>query len=561
MLLDLRAEKRPGLLGRSDTLAMLEIYVEKAVKQLHIAVPIVTGPEGMGRSAVLHELLERSRNTGRTGGYGCVRSGLGQALIDATSSLAVSIKSLYPDNPCTSDLIAAAEAFRGRSPDEATEEGFVSAIDHLLYALCTALPEVPRGYVLCIDDLQLANDGRVRVFLEGLIALSSTGAPIPVVLTSSIGLGVRIIPQGLDQLQLRPLTNADLADIAQRQGVIATPEVIRQIGEYVEGRPGRAIEIIERVSAKGLVDAHTVRAVIAESKVLGAERTAFADAERLAAQARTAAPETKTGSTSSGGYDRSLPSAHTDHVVTKSQVYLDGLEFTDPTHTVQTSPLATGATHVSDEPTEDTDALTESNSRIAASGDSLDSDGTDFTEAVETPDVQAGADPVLETNIGEPDVLGPAPDAETFTQASELAPALPEPAESVALRSIADEFVPLAQPTESIPLPVRQGGMTRFGVAASARPVLEVALTALTPTQRRVLVCVAEASGVNGSTTTVKVSFVKRSLGEVSRFGGAASPVGDALAALSSAGLLAINGEAVSLTDLGRRHVAANSAG
>ena len=45
MLLDLRAERRPGLLGRSDTLALLEIYVEKAVKQLHIAVPIVTGPE------------------------------------------------------------------------------------------------------------------------------------------------------------------------------------------------------------------------------------------------------------------------------------------------------------------------------------------------------------------------------------------------------------------------------------------------------------------------------------------------------------------------------------
>ena len=467
MMLDLRAEKRPGLLGRSDTLAMLEIYVEKAVKQLHIAVPIVTGPEGMGRSAVLHELLERSRNTGRTGGYGCVRSGLGQALIDATTSLAVSIKSLYPDSHCTTDLILAAEDFRRRSPDEATEEGFVSAIDHLLYALSTALSEVARGYLLCIDDLQFANDGRVRVFLEGLIALSSTGAPIPVVLTSSVGLGVRVIPQGLDQLQLRPLTNADLADIAQRQGVIATPEVIRQIGEYVEGRPGRALEIIERASAKGLVDAHTVRAVIAESKILGAERDAFADAERIAAQARTAAPDTSgvpapteapedtpagpvTASAFGGGFDRSLPTAHTDHVVTKSQVYLDGLEMTDPT----TNADLIAATDI--EPV----------SPVAMTG--------------------------VETSV-EPNDFADSGDSADFADSGDSAPVSPEPAESIALRVELVEdavrlTVPVARPSDAVALPVREEGMTRFsGAVQAAAAAPQAQLLALTPTQRRVL--------------------------------------------------------------------------
>ncbi len=528
MMLDLRAEKRPGLLGRSDTLAMLEIYVEKAVKQLHIAVPIVTGPEGMGRSAVLHELLERSRNTGRTGGYGCVRSGLGQALIDATTSLAVSIKSLYPDSHCTTDLILAAEDFRRRSPDEATEEGFVSAIDHLLYALSTALSEVARGYLLCIDDLQFANDGRVRVFLEGLIALSSTGAPIPVVLTSSVGLGVRVIPQGLDQLQLRPLTNADLADIAQRQGVIATPEVIRQIGEYVEGRPGRALEIIERASAKGLVDAHTVRAVIAESKILGAERDAFADAERIAAQVRTAAPDTSevpapteapecspagpvTASAFVGGFDRSLPTAHTDHVVTKSQVYLDGLEMTDPTTNADL---------------------------IAATGIELVS-----------PVAMTGVETSVEPN--------------DFTDSGDSAPVSPEPAESIALRVELVEdavrlTVPVARPSDAVALPVREEGMTRFsGAVQAAAAAPQAQLLALTPTQRRVLGCIAEAADAavrSGSAPAVRVALVKRTLGEVSRFGGAASPVGDALESLGSAGFLQLDGDTLTLTELGRRH-------
>ncbi len=559
MLLDLRAEKRPGLLGRSDTLAMLEIYVEKAVKQLHIAVPIVTGPEGMGRSAVLHELLERSRNTGRTGGYGCVRSGLGQALIDATSSLAVSIKSLYPDSTCTGDLIAAAEAFRGRSPDEATEEGFVSAIDHLLYALCTALAEVPRGYVLCIDDLQLANDGRVRALLEGLIALSSTGAPIPVVLTSSIGLGVRIIPQGLDQLQLRPLTNADLADIAQRQGVIATPEVIRQIGDFVEGRPGRAIEIIERASAKGLVDAHTVRAVIAESKILGAERSAAADAERIAAQVRTAPdiPEDAASkpSASSGGFDRTLPSAHTDHVVTKSQVYLDGLEFTDPTPVA--GDVLDGS---SDEMSAVIAATVQTNMWLDDAVVAPDYGAVSVVSSESSDDRVVKGEP-SESSDEVPELLVPLPEAEIFTQPSELPLVSQEPGESIAIRSdSADELVPVAQPADSIALPVRQGAPTRFGATTPSHTAATPELMQLTPTQRRVLDCVAELGSSGGSTTAVKVSLVKRSLGEVSRFGGAASPVGDALTALSSAGLLALAGETVSLTELGHRHAAPTTA-
>jgi hypothetical protein len=65
MPIDLRQERRTGLLGRSDTLALLEIFAEKARKQVHTPAPVVVGKRGMGRTAVLVELGERFRLSGR----------------------------------------------------------------------------------------------------------------------------------------------------------------------------------------------------------------------------------------------------------------------------------------------------------------------------------------------------------------------------------------------------------------------------------------------------------------------------------------------------------------
>jgi hypothetical protein len=288
MPIDLRQERRTGLLGRSDTLALLEIFAEKARKQVHTAVPVVIGKRGMGRTAVLIELADRFRLAGRASGYGCVRSGLGQAVIDATTSLAESVDSLDPGSLAAHRLVAAADAFQKRSPDESTEEDFMGALDHLLYALSNEVSEIPNGMFVAIDDLHLANEGRVASLLEGLVALSSTGAPIPMVLTSASGPQIRPVPIGLDEIELRALTNADLADIAQRRGVIASPEIIRMIGDYVAGRPGYAIQVVEQAAAKGIVDAHTVRAVIAEAQAADAARADQQEAERMAALVRTA---------------------------------------------------------------------------------------------------------------------------------------------------------------------------------------------------------------------------------------------------------------------------------
>jgi hypothetical protein len=511
MQLDLRAERRAGLLGRSDTLALLEIHLEKVTKQAHVPIPVVTGRRGMGRTAVLKEIVERSKNGNRPSGFGCVRSGLGQALIDATASLADSIHLLIPGSTVAQSLMDEADGFQRRSPDEATEENFVVAIDHLLYALSNAVTELPRGYVICIDDLHAANEARVEALLEGLEALSSTGAPIPVILSRAVGFGIRPLPKGLDELQLRALTNADLADLAQRKGVVATPEVIRLIGDYVEGRPGQALEIIDRAAAKGLVDAHTVRAVLAEVQSVETARTAQVEAERMAAMARTS------------------PTA-------PAQVALPVAAQPVPVQPVAVQPVA-----VRPEPMPIVDVPK-----------SLTVNRAQAPTITPAPHLYAA-----------PPVVPVAPSVQVAPVAAEPAPPQPgapqnrlgamRPAAPV---GAAAATTPNVQTAPVMQAPVMQAPVMQAPVmqTPAVAPVAKAPAKAvlLPPAHRRVLERAASLFDTEGS---VRVDHLKRALGEVSRFAGAASPVSEAVLALVGDGFLNLNGPELSITASGRQYL------
>jgi hypothetical protein len=421
-------------------------------------------------------------------------------MIDATTSLAETIDSLYPGLPAAHRLVAAAEAFQRRSPDESTEEDFMTALDHLLYALSNEVNEVPHGMFVGIDDLHLANEGRVSALLEGLLALSSTGAPIPMVLTSATGPQTRPLPSGLDEIELRPLTNADLADIAQRRGVIASPEIIRMIGDYVDGRPGYAIQVVELAAAKGIVDAHTVRAVIAEAQRDDAERAARLEADRMAALVRTA-PLAGT-------------SAHLSEVKPVQPVQLvqtvvqpvnpllaDLLEDTPPLMSYSPAPVVQA-------PVVHTPAPAPVQAPVVQ------------PPVVHTPAPAPVHAPVVHTPTPEPTVVFPvveAPPAAAQQKVGQL------------------KFQPVAAMPQRVP-------------SAPAKPAV-APQKALAANERRVLQTIATMHDMEGTATATRL---KRALGETSRFAGAASPVSDALAALARYGLIEQTNDALEVTATGR---------
>jgi hypothetical protein len=528
MQLDLRADRRAGLLGRSDTLALLEIHVEKVTKQAHVPIPVVTGRRGMGRTAVLREMIERSKNGQRPSGFGCVRSGLGQALIDGVTSLAESIQAIHPELPVGNALMAEADGFQRRSPDEATEEDFVVAIDHLLYSLSNAVIELPRGYVLCIDDLHAANDARVEALLEGLEALSSTGAPIPMIFSRAVGFGIRPLPKGLDELQLRALTNADLADLAQRKGIVATPEVIRLIGDFVEGRPGQALEIVNRAAAKGLVDAHTVRAVINEAQSAESVRTAQVEAERRAAM------------------DRTSPTAPIHQPVIIPPAQLPESQVTAaPASVVAATPANVGPAM----------GLGPMNARRIAIAPVLQPMPAPVV-AVPSPAAPVLA-AVAPSSVVTAPVVPPALAPVEQLAPVELTPVELAPVEQPIPQAQAPEQVQ-AVPSPAVPAPAVPAQVPAPAQVTRIAPVTRPAPTptptaTLSASQRRVLERAASLVDTEGS---LRVDHLKRVLGEVNRFGGGASPVSEAVLALVGVGMLTLAGPDLAVTAAGRQYLA-----
>jgi hypothetical protein len=274
---DVRMDRRVSLLGRADLFPNLDGYVDKALKQMDVLMPVLTGRAGIGRTAMLHELGERQSVIGRNVGFGAVQTGLGQAVADIVTSLAESIAERRPGAPSVGRLQAAVESFVAKSPDEGTEQTFSQAMDYLLYVLSNEVNTVPGGFVLLLDDLHLANEKRVEVMLEGLVALSNTGAPIPVVLSAK-SIGRRTL--GVEEVALRPLTNADLADLAQRSGLTLSPEIIRAIGGFADGRPGRAVAVLQRAIAAQRTDLASIQALIDRALEEEQERVELEELER-----------------------------------------------------------------------------------------------------------------------------------------------------------------------------------------------------------------------------------------------------------------------------------------
>ena len=227
------------------------------------------------------------------------------------------------------------------------------------------------------------------------------------------------------------------------------------------------------------------------------------------------------------GFDRSLQGAHTDHEVTRSQVYLDGLEYVPVATPSPTVDVATHTIEVDEQFEREVPGL-----------------------RPESDDVWIDVEPMVAESLPVNPPTEEASEAGAAVQVAVEAEPVAEPAAESAA-----EFMP----EPAAVLPVRQGGATRVGRLVESTDGAgdqSAQLIALSPTQRRVLTCVAEATANGGGVDSVSVSLVKRSLGEVSRFGGAASPVGDAIVMLSASGLLVRTAESVSLTALGLTHIA-----
>ncbi len=480
MILDRTDTPRATLLARGEILPVIDQYLVQVASQAYAPIPVIVGPRGSGRTALLQEIGSRQGVIGRSVGFGAVKTGLGQALIDAVAGLADSVARRRPGSASLDRLIAAGEEFMEKAPDECTVAVFSQAVDFLLYALSNELLEIQGGFLILIDDIDRSNDSRLRVLIEGLVALAETGAPLPIVFARMQERSGGRVATGLEEIPLRRLTNADLADLTERAGMAADSEGIKVMAEFTQGLPGQVIAVLEACEGN-----HRLSAAVVTSAITKIEMT------RAALRATESAKHTQDEESF-----RKAPSGPTGVATIAPALSQAELH----AQTVAAQPQARLA------PT----ASTAPNPRLAA---------------------MAPATPRLAETNALP-TRSPRPNEPERGLTRTLLPTGPKAAQSVV-------------PEPVIPEPV------------VPEPIVEVVLfpISLNPTQKRCLESMVELSADNDSVT---LALLRRRLGDVSRFGGAATPVVVAVKELVAAGALLHSADDVlAFTPLGNVTVAA----
>jgi hypothetical protein len=502
MILDRTDTHRASLLARSEVLPSADQYLIQVMKQNYAPIPVITGPRGSGRTAVLHEIGERQGVIGRSVGYGAVKTGLGQALVDCVVSLTGSIASRRPESKALGRLIKAGEEFMRKSPDEGTVAMFGQAVDFLLYSLSNETTEIQGGFVLLLDDLQRANESRLQVLIEGVVALGQTGAPVPFVFAHMRSQPSKPV-EGLEDVLLRPLGTGDLADLAERVGLSIDGGGMKVLADFTQGLPGPAVELLASCSGTHRLTADAVREAIAAYELVRKARPPEYGDEFIPPSPSSSGPATEVDS---------MPVL--------------------PPHTV--------------------------GSRLPAAK---------APAPVVSAPVQAAAAPVAAPAR----VVAPSSVAPAAVAPAPIAPApvvAPVPVEAPQpMKSVAEHVVRPRLPAKP-GLPVDPNVLPTRTPRVASTPAPEVAPVAppepvpaplvaisLTPTQKR---CVESMLELSQAGNTVTLALLRRRLGDVSRFGGAATPVASAVKELVALGaLIHADDDGLSMTPLGEVSLAA----
>ncbi len=500
MILDRTDIPRASLLARGEVLPLIDQYLTQVMKQTYSPIPVVTSLRGGGKTAVLNEVRERQSVIGRSVGYGSVKSGLGQALTDAMVSLAEALAARRPGCDALPRIIAAGEEFMRKGPDEGTVAIFGQATDVLLYQLSNEISEVPGGFVVLLDDLDRANESRFRVFVEGLVALGETGAPLPFVFARMQEPGQRL-GSGMDEIVLRPLGNGDLADLADRLGLSVETAAVRVLADYGAGLPAPSIEVLSRCSGE-----HRLTAANIHDAILAYEATRITKVESF--DEPFIPPKSSINSTSMVAPDNYVPPT------------IDG----PPVHLPVASAAPAPAAAASAAPT----GVPATTSRLKAS-----------STAAAAPAPSAPVAPAK-----------PVPATKVPAAVNSIAPRLPSPKSTRTEGTTAAPAPAAAAPAASGPVTPTASVMGPDGlprrtpraaeVAEVAEPVADVAPIVpditLSPTQKR---CVESMIELAQSGQPVTLKLLRRKLGDVSRFSGAATPVVAATKELVDHGVLA----------------------
>lgn len=273
-----------SLLQREQELAQLERFVDNVEHQALTRQIVVAGLPGTGRTALLREMARRASSRGRSVGSGVVAEvdGLPRAIVDAFEEAIGSMIAKRPGAPALYRMKEAVASFADATlRDPVDGSGLAHAIDQLLPSLTFDRDELQSGYLVTIDDLQRADAAHVRALLEGLVAMSVTGAPLGVIVAAGDPTNLSTMvsePDDLEIVTLQSFDHAAVRSIVSQCGVSMLDGGLRRLEEITLGRAGDLFPLLSELSLRrgnlGAADVDEVLALLHSDERLAGVKSA-----------------------------------------------------------------------------------------------------------------------------------------------------------------------------------------------------------------------------------------------------------------------------------------------
>jgi AAA ATPase domain len=217
-----------------DTMTIIEFEIIKRFKGIGGAVPFIVGSKGSGKTTVLHNIQEHQKAIGRAVGLVPLRVGFDEAITAAVHQVVQIIAVKMQEEKLAAQISTAHDHLRREIISGTGTEAAMRATDALLSVMADVSARLHHGIVLLVDDADAVDAHQILGITDAVQALSETGAPLPLICTTSADKRDSRWPRSQAPFRVK-LSTQDVTELALSLGLNVGRDEIEIVYRQCEG--------------------------------------------------------------------------------------------------------------------------------------------------------------------------------------------------------------------------------------------------------------------------------------------------------------------------------------
>ncbi len=217
-----------------DTMQIIELEVIKRFKGIGGAVPFIVGPKGSGKSTVMSSIFQHQESIGRVVGLASLRNGFDEALTSAIHSIVQGLAITLQQEALASEVSTAHDRLRFEAISGTGVDQLMRATDGLVSVLADVSSRTKHGIVLMLDDADTIDAHQLLGLTDAVLALSETGAPIPLICSTSVDKRDSRWTRSQTPFRIRPKLQ-DVVDLSLSLGLSFEREDLEIVHHHCDG--------------------------------------------------------------------------------------------------------------------------------------------------------------------------------------------------------------------------------------------------------------------------------------------------------------------------------------